>query len=406
MRQIFAVIIGFAFIPIFTKRKLPIAYSIIGSAFIMILVSGLGLNSILEIFSSTLLDPNKIAQYLTVVEIGALGVLLKKYGFIELIIDKLNKVVSNKKLQLMFVAALIGLLTVPGGAIISAPFIDRIGEDLNVEKSKRAVINLVYRHISMHIMPYANGLLLVALLLPQVNVYNVIGLNFIFVFLYVTIGYFTYIKDIKYEKTEIVKGNKGDNILQLAIYTSPIYFAVILNIVFKVPFFIGVLGNILLVYLLRPRKSIIKDFIKGINLNVFLTIMGVYLIQGTIGNFPEFNKMLESLLSNPNTLIASMIGISAIFGLATGFQPAALGVIIPVIGSMAISLSRMTVLAHIAFVWSFVGYFFSPLHLCQLFTVEYMKVKNSQVYKTYLRFIVILVIALLIENLVLLSFVK
>lgn len=406
MRQIFAVIIGFAFIPIFTKRKLPIAYSIIGSAFIMILVSGLGLNSILEIFSSTLLDPNKIAQYLTVVEIGALGVLLKKYGFIELIIDKLNKVVSNKKLQLMFVPALIGLLTVPGGAIISAPFIDRIGEDLNVEKSKRAVINLVYRHISMHIMPYANGLLLVALLLPQVNVYNVIGLNFIFVFLYVTIGYFTYIKDIKYEKTEIVKGNKGDNILQLAIYTSPIYFAVILNIVFKVPFFIGVLGNILIVYLLRPRKSIIKDFIKGINLNVFLTIMGVYLIQGTIGNFPEFNKMLESLLSNPNTLIASMIGISAIFGLATGFQPAALGVIIPVIGSMAISLSRMTVLAHIAFVWSFVGYFFSPLHLCQLFTVEYMKVKNSQVYKTYLRFIVILVIALLIENLVLLSFVK
>lgn len=406
MIQIFAVIIGFAFIPIFTKRKLPIAYSIIGSAFIMILVSGLGLNSILEIFSSTLLDPNKIAQYLTVVEIGALGVLLKKYGFIELIIDKLNKVVSNKKLQLMFVPALIGLLTVPGGAIISAPFIDRIGEDLNVEKSKRAVINLVYRHISMHIMPYANGLLLVALLLPQVNVYNVIGLNFIFVFLYVTIGYFTYIKDIKYEKTEIVKGNKGDNILQLAIYTSPIYFAVILNIVFKVPFFIGVLGNILLVYLLRPRKSIIKDFIKGINLNVFLTIMGVYLIQGTIGNFPEFNKMLESLLSNPNTLIASMIGISAIFGLATGFQPAALGVIIPVIGSMAISLSRMTVLAHIAFVWSFVGYFFSPLHLCQLFTVEYMKVKNSQVYKTYLRFIVILVIALLIENLVLLSFVK
>lgn len=406
MRQIFAVIIGFAFIPIFTKRKLPIAYSIIGSAFIMILVSGLGLNSILEIFSSTLLDPNKIAQYLTVVEIGALGVLLKKYGFIELIIDKLNKVVSNKKLQLMFVPALIGLLTVPGGAIISAPFIDRIGEDLNVEKSKRAVINLVYRHISMHIMPYANGLLLVALLLPQVNVYNVIGLNFIFVFLYVTIGYFTYIKDIKYEKTEIVKGNKGDNILQLAIYTSPIYFAVILNIVFKVPFFIGVLGNILLVYLLRPRKSIIKDFIKGINLNVFLTIMGVYLIQGTIGNFPEFNKMLESLLSNPNTLIASMIGISAIFGLATGFQPAALGVIIPVIGSMAISLSRMTVLAHIAFVWSFVGYFFSPLHLCQLFTVEYMKVKNSQVYKTYLRFIVILVIALLIENIILLSLIK
>lgn len=406
MRQILAVIIAFAFIPILTKKKVPISYSIITSAFIMIIVSGLGLHTILEIFRETILDPRKIAQYLTVVEIGVLGVLLKKYGFIEIIIDKLNRVVSNKKLQLMFVPALIGLLTVPGGAIISAPFIDRIGEDLKIKSSKRAVINLIYRHISMHIVPYSNGLLLMALLLPQVNVYNIIGYNLIFVAMYVTIGYFLYIKDIEYLKVQKQSGNRFKNIIQLLIYTSPIYFAVILNIIFKIPFFIGVLVNIFLMYLLKPKRTIIKDFINAINLNVFLTILGVYLIQATISNFPEFSRILESLLSNPNTLIISIIGISAIFGLSTGFQPAALGVIIPVIGSMAFSIETMTVLAHITFSWSFVGYFFSPLHLCQLFTVEYMKIKNSEVYKTYLKFIVVLIIALLIENIILLNVIR
>lgn len=405
MREIIAVIIGFGFIPILTKRKIPISYSILTSAFIMILISGLGIDSIIEIVSSTILDPKKVGQYLTVVEIGVLGTLLKKYGFIQIIIDKLNRVVSNKKLQLMFVPALIGLLAVPGGAIISAPFIDKIGEDLDIVKSKRAVINLVYRHISMHVMPYSNGLLLMALLLPQISVYRVIAFNLIFVLIYVMIGYLTYIKDIKYPATKKDPISVED-FLQLALYTAPIYFAVILNIAFNIPFFIGVLFNILILYLLRPRKTIIKDFFNSINLNVFLTILGVYLIQGTISNFPEFNRILASLLSNPSTLIISIVGISVFFGLATGFQPASLGVIIPVIGSMALSLSRMTVLAHIVFAWSFVGYFFSPLHLCQLFTVEYMKVKNSEVYKMYFKFIVLLVIALLIENIILLSLIK
>ncbi|HHW94345.1 MAG TPA: DUF401 family protein [Mogibacterium sp.] len=406
MRQILAVIIGFSFIPILTKKKVPIAYSILISALIMMLLSGLDLNAIGGIFKSTMLEPQKIGQYLTVLEIGALGVLLKKYGFIDIIIDKLNKVVSSKKLQLMFVPALIGLLVVPGGAIISAPFVDNIGDELNIEKPRRAVINLIYRHISLHIMPYSNSLLLVALLLPQVSVYKVIGLNIIFVVIYITIGYFTYIRDIKSENHRNSKESAAKNLLQLLLYTSPIYFAVILNIVFNLPFYIGVLLNILILYLLKPQNTIIKDFIGGIKINIFLTIFGVYLIQATISSFPEFNRILESFLSNPAAMIPAIIGISAFFGLATGYQPASIGVVIPVIAGMSLSVGRMAFLAHVAFAWSFIGYFFSPLHLCQLFTMEYTGVDSSSLYKEYSRFIVLLAIAAVVESFILLMIFK
>lgn len=406
MRQILAVLLGFALIPILTKKKISTAYSIIASALVMILISGLEINTITQIFKETLLDQRKLGQYAIVVEIGVLGVLLKKYDFIDIIIEKLNNVVSDKKLQLMFVPALIGLLLVPGGAIISAPFIDSIGEELDIEKSNRAAINLVYRHTSMHVLPYSNGLLLIALLLPQINIYNVIGFNIIYVGIHVLVGYIIYIKDIKYEKNKKNKESIYNNFIQLLIYTSPIYFAVILNIFLKIPFYFGILFNFLLLYLLRPRKTIIKDFFEAIDINVLLTIVGVYLIQVTISKFPEFNILLESLLSNSNTFLLSIIGISTIFGFAIGFQPAALGVIIPVIGSMALSPLRMTVLVHIAFAWSFVGYFFSPLHLCQLFTVQYMKVDNAAVYKSYWKFFILIVIALLIENFLLLTFIN
>jgi integral membrane protein (TIGR00529 family) len=406
VRQTLAVIIGFSFIPILSRKKVPISYSILIGALVMMLVPGLDLDVIGQIFKSTILEPKKIEQYLIVLEIGILGTLLKNYGFIEIIIDKLNKVVANKKLQLMFLPALIGLLMVPGGAIISAPFIDKIGDELDIEKPRRAVINMVYRHISMHFIPYSNSLLLMALLLPQVSVYNVIGLNIIYAIIYATLGYFSFIKDIKNEKPQNREDSAIKNFLQLALYTLPIYFAVILNVAFKTPFHIGILANILILFLLKPQKTIIKDFIKGINITLFLTIFGVYLIQATISSLPEFNSMLESLLSNPATLIPAMIGVSAFFGLATGFQPAAMGVILPVIGGISLSVGRMTALAHIAFTWSFIGYFFSPIHLCQLFTAEYMRVDNASLYKEYSRFIVILIIATIAESFIMLTIFK
>lgn len=411
MREILAVLIGFSLIPILTKKKVQTFISIMAAALVMGLLAGLSIDSWISVLKSTLLDFKKIQQYLTVVEIGALGVVLKKYNFIDKIIHALNKVVSNKKISIMLIPALIGLLAVPGGAIMSAPFVDKLGEEIGIDKSKRAVINLIFRHISMQIMPYSNGLLMMALLLPQVNVYTVIAFNLIFVVIYCVIGYFMYINNIPTALEENVVENRGSgnftaDLIELLKYTSPIYFAVLLNIIFKVPFYIGVLFNFLLVYLMNPTKTFISDVISGVNFRVFLTMVGVYLIQGTIGQLSDFNSMLVSLLQNQSTLIISIIGIAAIFGLSTGYQPTSLGVILPVLATLPLSVTRMAALGHIVYVWSFVGYFFSPLHLCQLFTIEYMCIDNGVVYKRYKKFIIALVVAVLIENIILLSIVK
>lgn len=411
MREILAVLIGFSLIPILTKKKVQTFISIMAAALVMGLLAGLSIDSWISVLKSTLLDFKKIQQYLTVVEIGALGVVLKKYNFIDKIIHALNKVVSNKKISIMLIPALIGLLAVPGGAIMSAPFVDKLGEEIGIDKSKRAVINLIFRHISMQIMPYSNGLLMMALLLPQVNVYTVIAFNLIFVVIYCVIGYFMYINNIPTALEENVVENRGSgnftaDLIELLKYTSPIYFAVLLNIIFKVPFYIGVLFNFLLVYLMNPTKTFISDVLSGVNFRVFLTMVGVYLIQGTIGQLSDFNSMLVSLLQNQSTLIISIIGIAAIFGLSTGYQPTSLGVILPVLATLPLSVTRMAALGHIVYVWSFVGYFFSPLHLCQLFTIEYMCIDNGVVYKRYKKFIIALVVAVLIENIILLSIVK
>ena len=396
IREFVAVIISFLSIPVLSKKNVDIGIAICICAVLMAFMGGMGFSAFEGVIVGTFFDIKKVQQYIIVIEIGILGVLLKKYKIMDNVISYLTKVVRSRRVTLMFIPALVGLLAVPGGAIISAPFIDRLGEESNLPGVQRAIINLVYRHISMHIMPYTTGLLLVAFLTPQISIYKLVVLNGIFVVLYSTIGYFLYIRKVQHDKTPPVSPILP-NLINLLKYTSPVYLAVLLNIFFKVPFYVGMLANLVVVFLLHPTKTFLIDVARAFNIRILTALIGVYLIQGVVGKMESLTTFLTLIFSNSNTIILGIIITSFFFGMTTGFQPTALGVVLPILSRLSISNNSLLLYCHFTFVWSFVGYFFSPLHLCQLFTCEYLKVSTIDLYKEYWKFFLCLVALLTIN---------
>jgi len=342
----------------------------------------------------------KVKQYIIIAEVSIIGALLGKYSIIDEVIKYFSKIVSSRRITLMSIPALVGLLSVPGGAIVSAPFVDKLGDKSDLSKSHKAIINIVYRHIAMHVMPYASGFLLVASLAPSLSVYKLAGLNSIFVILYCIIGYFLYIRKIKNER---ISSNKvtWSNFLNLLKYTSPVYVAVLLNLFFGVPFYFGLLINLLIIFLLRPNKSFPIDIIKTINYKILSALIGVYLIQGVIDKMESLTAFLTMIFSSPDTIIFGIIIISFFFGMTTGFQPTALGVVLPILTMLPLTENQFLFYTHFTFAWSFVGYFFSPLHLCQLFTCEYLDVSTAELYKEYWKLFLSLVAVLMVNYFIL-----
>lgn len=76
---------------------------------------------------------------------------------------------------------------------------------------------------------------------------------------------------------------------------------------------------------------------------------------------------------------------SILFGATTGHIMVPLGVILPLIGALPIAAEMKLIYTFFVFVWGFLGYYYSPLHLCQLLTVKYMGCKNGEVYKEHLK---------------------
>jgi len=390
MREFVAVIISFLIIPILSKKRVPIGIAICICALLMALLSGLGLSGLFAVVLDTFGNFTKIQQLIVIMEIGVLGRLLKQYKIIDKVIESLSGLVRSKRVTLMFIPALVGFLSVPGGAIISAPFVDRLGAEADLTKATRGIINLVYRHIAMHIMPYSTGFLLVASLAPQVSIYKLIGLNSIFVVFYIISGYFFYVREVKNEK-----GSPPTDILHNAInllkYTAPVYVSVLLNLIFGIPFYIGMLANLIIVYFLHPDKNFLSDAVRSININVLYSLIGVYLIQGIISHMESFTAFFTLVFSDPKTILLGILASSFFLGLTTGFNGTSLGVVLPLLVNLPISENRLLLYTHMTFICGFLGYFFSPLHLCQLFTCEYLKLSLQELYKAYYRFFLCLI---------------
>lgn len=106
-------------------------------------------------------DPSTVGGQLTLSIVFAtfgimwLSELYKETGAVDELSASLGSIIKNPKAVLSVVPAVVGLLPVPGGAIMSAPIVDSEGEKLKLNEVKKTYANLWFRHVMLPIYPLA-----------------------------------------------------------------------------------------------------------------------------------------------------------------------------------------------------------------------------------------------------------
>ncbi|HPF88867.1 MAG TPA: DUF401 family protein, partial [Candidatus Limiplasma sp.] len=127
MIQAIIVVAAFAMLPLLIgKCKLHISLAILiccGLIQLLALHSWEVLwHTVTEVF--TLSNINAVVA---IVLIGVLSGLMKHYGLLDDIVQPAKLLVRNRKVLMGLIPAVIGFLSVPGGALLSAPFADELG---------------------------------------------------------------------------------------------------------------------------------------------------------------------------------------------------------------------------------------------------------------------------------------
>lgn len=300
--------------------------------------------------------------------------------------DSLSRLIKRSGLLLAVSPAVMSLLPIAGGALLSAPIVSLLIKDSNLNSAKGSYINLWFRHIPVLVYPLAQSVIL-ASALTGIPLFVVILFQTPIMAVMAVVGYLFGFRGNKYRRAgELTWNHETTNVFVKSILpiASAIVLAITLSIAWKglvqqglSLFMASVVGIIVLIIVSRPTyKTISKSLLRWSVYDVTLATYGAFLFQNvmTSANIPDILKPLASSSTSELPLLAS---IPFLLGFLMG----------SVIGSLTISTSILTGIieftpkvAMLLYASSFLGYIISPLHLCLVFTLRYF---NTTLYEFY-----------------------
>lgn len=397
MAQVIGIIAAFLCMPLLTRiKKLGFGGALILTGLIMSVFAQIPLEDVVTAFRGVFTTGSTINTMMAVVMIGCLGSVLNKYGILQKIVEALEALINNPKIIIMLLPAVLGMLPVPGGAILSAPFAKELGEKLGLPMNKRSVINLTFRHVAMFIVPFSSTLLLVSSLIEGSNIYKQILLNIPLIIVYVIGAYLLHLKNVSFDSSGNNQGNLAQGLKKLAIYASPIYGIILINSIFKLPMWVSVAIIVLLSYFLAENKTdYFKNALKGININTLIMLVGVYFIQNLIKGQSSVMDLFSQLFNNASgfgvLLVITLIATT--LGLFTGLNLVSIGILLPLVDKLPISSTEKMIYVFFIMVWSYIGYYYSPLHLCQILSNSYMGASLPSVFKENIKLMPVLAVS-------------
>lgn len=311
----------------------------------------------------------------TIILIIALG-LIPIIGGILQVSGKLEDIINNLRVgRRPFLAtspALLGLLPIPGGALFSAPLIDKTAKEL--DGHVRTGINVWYRHVLYFIYPISYALIIPADL-ANLSIYRIIVFQFPLFILTVVLGYFFILRkvdgDMKYDSDHQPRALIAPLMVLLA---APIVHF-ILSYTLELPVenlsvLVAVLLSLVLaIIIIGDNKGyVIQESIKKMKpWNFMVLIFCLYLFinvfqSSGIGNLIEDLNMPDIVL---------IIGFGFFLGLATGRIILPASIIIPIYMT-GYGLETMPLLAFsLMYLSIFLGYVITPVHPCISISLEY-----------------------------------
>ena len=374
--------IGFVFVLIIvlTFLKIQLWISLLGTTFLFGLLFHLPVTKVGTDLVSATLDEKTLLLIAALFTILFFSNLLKETGRMNKILEGFRHILKDMRVVIALLPAIIGLMPLVGGALVSAPMVVEGSDQLKLSPERRTFINYWFRHVWEYILPTYPALILAATLvgvpvrkLGWVN----LPLTPVAILSGAMIGFWG-----------ISNSKKGGEISQrtsvwgLLKNLLPLIFALVLVIGFKVElayaFGLTILGMILFYRIdLKPLSKALKG---SLSIELLLTVVTVMGFKKVLESSQAILTISTYLSSSgvPFRLIA--IFVPLIVGLMTGMTIAPIAIGFPILIPLFQNDPDFLTYMMLAFASGIAGDLLSPFHLCLVLTRDYFKADLKGVY--------------------------
>jgi len=379
-----------------TWRKVTVGLVLILSAILLLLLFGMGPFEIVVETARGLVDLDSVMLAAVLFLVMFFGYVLKEVERLDQMMAALQDLIASVRLNMALAPAAIGLLPMPGGALLSAPMVGGLAErnDIELEPEQATVINYWFRHIWEYSLPIYPGVVLMALLLKEraadIELRDVALVNLPLALFSVAVGAAIYYRRIPADgRARSKSSNRINDFKQLVQSFWPVAAVVagasLGHPVLLITFLAAT--SMLLILMHRPPKENTINAVKAtFSVEMVLLILGVIMFKHAVeqsGCVPAILDAFHQLGLPPAALLFSIPFIVGFMtGIAVSYVSVAVPILLPLLvvdidGQQTAILSR----AMLLFAGGYYGILVSPVHLCLILSKEHFGADLGKVYR-------------------------
>ncbi len=394
MSDIIKLLTILSFIVLLLRRKYRIGIVLLSASALLALLYLMSPKEMILNISAAVSNPITIKLGLSLIMIRVLEMILRENNLLTEMMEASKSLFRNRKLVIISMPMLIGILPSLGGAYFSAPMVNESTKGLKMSQEEKGFINFWFRHPWEYILPLYPGILL-ASAVSGVELRTLIIANLPFAVTMLLTGFFLSMRE--------VKGNVEYSSVSRQGLSSfiPIILIVLLVMVFKVELHLSLIILIIGLFIFYRYRAIkiLKALRYGFALDVILLVLGVMLFKELMEGTGAVRNLGEFFVAKGIPIMPLLFILPFISGFLTGITVGSVGSTFPLLLHMLHGSPLGAV--SFAFASAILGVLLSPVHVCLILTREYFNADIWVIYKKMLPACAAIFLVAVIEYLIL-----
>jgi integral membrane protein (TIGR00529 family) len=395
MPDLLKISLVFALILLLLRKRLNIGLVMIIAASLLFLLYLMPLTLIWKTCNDALRSDVTIKLILALSFIRIFEMILREHAVLTDMMSAAKAILKNRKMVIISMPLLIGLMPSVGGAYFSAPMVAETTSDIKMSPEEKSFINYWFRHPWEYVLPLYPGILL-ASAISMIELHNLITVNITYAILILITGFIFAMHNIKgVIKTEERLSKKG-----LWSFV-PIISVLLLVVIFHIELHYALLAVVifLLLFYRYNLKNTFTAFKHGFSLDVIILILGVMTFKEAMEYSGAVKNLSQFFIKEGIPVFPILFLLPFITGLLTGITVGFVGATFPLVISIAGNTSIGAI--SFAFASGFLGVLLSPVHICLILTREYFKADLWGIYKIMIPACIIVFCGAILEYLIL-----
>jgi integral membrane protein (TIGR00529 family) len=370
----------FAAIVIALRKKVPVSVTLFSAGLLTALLFLVSPGDLLDGYWRLVTSNRFISLTSIIILITILGSLLRELGTLAKLSEACRDLYGGKRTAAAVVPPLIGLMPMPGGALLSAPLVDSVLNEPQYPAHLKCAVNYWSRHVVEHFMPIYPGIILSEAVTGMPALHLALMQSPLAIVM-ATLGFIFMLRRIAPSTGK--RGELKRPLIGIVQSLWPIILAILLYGLLRLDLWLAVLISLfLLIIFARPNRRMIgRSFKTGLTYKLIFLVFGILSFQTAL----EISGAIASIqrlsveYGFPEELIIISVGFTA--GLLTGMYAAFVALAYSLLAGFLYQPEINSANIFLAYLSGYLGMMLSPTHLCLVLTNEYFRSNLLSVYK-------------------------